>query len=136
MTMTKQELARESYELHSQIDELRKRLLAVNAELATYAEFPEGKNTSHFQTGQGYSVKVVRSERWKWDQKKLNTARSILGDKVFLPLFKFSWEPKRKTDVEGFIHHAPAEQSKMITDALTITPSTQVSVEHGDDNAL
>lgn len=133
--MDKQELARESFELHSKIAELRERLLAINAELAKFAEFPEGKNTAHF-SADGYNVKVTHSERWKWDQKKLNAARNILGDKVFLPLFKFSWEPKRKTEVNGFIKHAPAEQSRLITDALTITPGTQVSVEKGDSNAL
>ena len=46
--MDKQELARESFELHSKIAELRERLLAINAELAKFAEFPEGKNTAHF----------------------------------------------------------------------------------------
>lgn len=51
--MDKQELARESFELHSKIAELRERLLAINAELAKFAEFPDGKNTAHF-SAEGY----------------------------------------------------------------------------------
>lgn len=130
--MNEIELARESYELRQQIEVMRKRLMAVNQELYKIAAFPDGKNTAHIDAG-AFKVKVQKSSRWTWDQEKLRSARRVLGDDVFLPLFKYEWTPVRKADVEGFIKNAPREKADLIIHALTVKPGVQVSVEIGEE---
>lgn len=120
-------LAKEHYELKSQIDGLKARLAEVSEAIAKQAVFPEGKNTANAVFG-NVKVKVQRKETYSWDQNKLGNARFALGDERFLKLFRYKWEANKKT-LDGFLLNAPEHEKRPVEDALTIKKSFAVSTE-------
>lgn len=122
-----EELARAAFQLHTEIDERRKELKAIEARIAEYAVFPEGRKTASTVAG-NFAVKVQKTERYKWDPSKLSLARTTLGDAKFLKLFSYEWKAK-KTALDGFLENAPEELRKSIEDAMTVISGCSVSVE-------
>ena len=124
--MTVSELIMRGASLKAQIDALKKQLEHVNDQIAAQAVF--GKTATAYVSGEGCPVqaRVVLRTTEKWDQDKLNAARVKLGDNVFLPLFRFKWEARKK-DVDAFLTYAPQEQSACIRDALTTSTATSVT---------
>lgn len=120
-------LARAAYQLHADIDAKRKELKDIEAQIAAQAVFPEGRKTASTTVG-NFSVKVQKTERYKWDPSKLSLARTTLGDAKFLKLFSYEWKAK-KTALDGFLENAPEEQRKSIEDAMTVISGCSVSVE-------
>ena len=112
--------------LKSKIDALKLELGVMQRSIAERVAFKDGKKSTTINAGR-WQCKVVRTDRYKWDQDKLNVARAVMGDGEFLSLFGYEWKPLNKAGIDGFLQHAPQERKVLISDALTITCSTGVT---------
>lgn len=121
-------------ELRSAMDTLRKELEAVNGEIASLAEFPEGRSTAYV-TGREWRARVVRRVKETWDQGRLDKARAELGDELFLSLFRAEWTPVSRREVQGFLGYAPEGQRRHIREALSARTFPYVTCERLGESA-
>ena len=107
--------------LKMELDAKQKVLRELAAEIQEQATFPEGKNTAHI-IGAGYDVSVQRRENVKWDQKKLASIRSRMGDETFFKLFTWEFKPVSARQITGFMDYGDPLQVEALRDARTCTP--------------
>lgn len=122
-------LIAEGASLKATVEALQSRLREVNAALAEFADFPEGRNTARI-AGAGYEVKIQRRENVKWDQAKLEAVREAMGNDEFFSVFAWKFEPKSKKALDGFLGYGDPSYASMIEDARTVSAGApQVTYE-------
>lgn len=122
-------LIAEGAALKADIDSKTARLRDINLALASLASFPEGKATAKL-AGSGYAVKIQKRENVKWDQAKLEAARSSMGNEAFFSVFAWKFEPKSKKILDGFLGYGDPSYAAMIEDARTVSDGApQVTYE-------
>lgn len=72
----------EAFAIKHQINELKSRYTDLQNEIISQVQIPEGKRTGYADSGD-IRAKVQVSEKYKWDQKKLNAVRAKIGDHDF-----------------------------------------------------
>ena len=119
----------EAFAIKHQINELKSRYTDLQNELISQVQIPEGKRTGYADSGD-IRAKVQVSEKYKWDQKKLNAVRAKIGDHDFLLAFTFEWKPVDKKSIDIFLSkYATPEQRALISDAMTVEKRTSLSLE-------
>ena len=127
-------LIRHGMQLRAQIAALKGELEEVNLALASQAQFEPGKATAYVE-GDGCRARVVARSYEKWDQGKLNAARAAMGDRAFMSLFKYVWEPVSRRSLSGFLDNAPGEQVALVRAALTTRTVPVVTFEEDAHHA-
>lgn len=118
----------EAFSIKRQIDELKSRYTDLQNEIIAQVQIPEGKHTGYADAGD-VRAKVQVSEKYKWDQTKLNAVRAKVGDAAFLLAFTFEWKPVDKKSIDIFLKkYATPEQKALITDAMTVEKRTSLSL--------
>lgn len=119
----------EAFAIKHQINELKSRYTDLQNEIISQVQIPEGKRTGYADSGD-IRAKVQVSEKYKWDQKKLNAVRAKIGDHDFLLAFTFEWKPVDKKSIDIFLSkYATPEQRALISDAMTVEKRTSLSLE-------
>lgn len=106
--------------LKAEIDNKKKQLAGIQQELATLAQYKEGSQTGHIYT-EHYHVKVALKKNIKWNQKKLNEARTAIGDKDFFSVFGWKFEPKSKAVLDVFLADQDVKITAPILEAMTVS---------------
>jgi hypothetical protein len=114
-------LVREGAETKAEMDNLQAKLRLINKQLADLAPFEGDKKTATIEAG-GYTVKVQVKENVRWDQEKLNRARTTLGDDMFFKVFRWEYKPVSKKDLDGYLEYAGDEYKQPILDAMSTKP--------------
>ena len=106
--------------LKAEIDSKKSQLTEINRELAALAQYKEGSATGHLYT-EHYHVKVALKKNIKWDQKKLNEARTSIGDKDFFSIFGWKFEPKNKALLDAFLADSNTARTAPVLAAMTVS---------------
>lgn len=114
------EKIRQAMILKAEIDNKKKQLAGIHQELAILAEYKEGSQTGHIYT-EHYHVKVALKKNIKWDQQKLNEARTALGDKDFFSVFGWKFEPKGKALLDAFLADSDTARTAPVLAAMTVS---------------
>lgn len=118
----------EAFAIKHQIDELKSRYTDLQNEIIAQVQIPDGKHTGYADSGD-IRARVQVSEKYKWNQDKLNAARAKIGDHDFLLAFTFEWKPVDKKSIDLFLNkYATPEQRALISDAMTVEKRTSLSL--------
>ena len=117
----------EAVAVKRQMEELKSRYADLQAEIIAKVQIPEGKRTGYAESG-NVRARVQVTEKYKWDQEKLNAARATMGDNAFLKAFTFEWKPVDKKAIDIFLsRYATPEQKALITNAMTVETRSTLS---------
>lgn len=117
----------EAVAVKHQMEELKSRYADLQAEIIAKVQIPEGKRTGYAESG-NVRARVQVTEKYKWDQEKLNAARAAMGDNAFLKAFTFEWKPVNKKVIDIFLQrYATPEQKTLITNAMTVESRSSLS---------
>ena len=117
----------EAVAVKRQMEELKSRYADLQAEIIAMVRIPEGKRTGYAESG-NVRARVQVTEKYKWDQEKLNAARAAMGDNAFLKAFTFEWKPVDKKAVDIFLsRYATPEQKTLILNAMTVESRSTLS---------
>jgi hypothetical protein len=117
----------EAVAVKHQMEELKSRYADLQAEIIAKVQIPEGKRTGYAESG-NVRARVQVTEKYKWDQEKLNAARAAMGDNAFLKAFTFEWKPVDKKAIDIFLQrYATPEQKTLITNAMTVESRSSLS---------
>ena len=117
----------EAVAVKRQMEELKSRYADLQAEIIARVQIPEGKRTGYAESG-NVRARVQVTEKYKWDQEKLNAARATMGDNAFLKAFTFEWKPVDKKAIDIFLsRYATPEQKALITNAMTVETRSTLS---------
>lgn len=128
LIMNLEQAISEAFAIKHQMEALKGRYTDLQNEIISQVQIPEGKRTGYADSGD-IRAKVQVSEKYKWDQIKLNAARAKMGDDVFLKAFTFEWKPVDKKSIDLFLNrYATPEQRALISDAMTVEKRTSLSL--------
>ena len=117
----------EAVAVKRQMEELKSRYADLQAEIIAKVQIPDGKRTGYAESG-NIRARVQVTEKYKWDQEKLNAARATMGDNAFLKAFTFEWKPVDKKAIDIFLsRYATPEQKTLITNAMTVETRSSLS---------
>ncbi len=117
----------EAVAVKRQMEELKSRYADLQAEIIAKVQIPDGKRTGYAESG-NVRARVQVTEKYKWDQEKLNAARAAMGDNAFLKAFTFEWKPVDKKAIDIFLQrYATPEQKTLITNAMTVESRSSLS---------
>jgi len=117
----------EAVAVKRQMEELKSRYADLQAEIIARVQIPEGKRTGYAESG-NVRARVQVTEKYKWDQEKLNAARAAMGDNAFLKAFTFEWKPVDKKAIDIFLQrYATPEQKTLIMNAMTVESRSSLS---------
>lgn len=117
----------EAVAVKHQMEELKSRYADLQAEIIAKVQIPEGKRTGYAESG-NVRARVQVTEKYKWDQEKLNAARAAMGDNAFLKAFTFEWKPVDKKAIDIFLQrYATPEQKTLIMNAMTVESRSSLS---------
>lgn len=118
------EIKRQKQALEDELNDIGKKISAA-------ARFPEGKHTAHVEGLHARATVSIRTSE-KWDQKKLNNARSAVGDDVFLKAFRFEWKKRSNKELNLALSGVSEEQRKLVLSALSTTKNNYITYEDLD----
>lgn len=117
----------EAIAVKRQMEELKSRYADLQAEIIAKVQIPEGKRTGYAESG-NVRARVQVTEKYKWDQEKLNAARATMGDNAFLKAFTYEWKPVDKKAIDIFLQrYATPEQKTLIMNAMTVETRSSLS---------
>lgn len=111
-------LAAEWAENKKTIDGLTERNRSIAELLDKAATYKEGGMTGKLQAGP-WKVTITRRVNTTWDQRKLETARHIMGDETFSKAFTFKFEPRTKAIFDDFLFRCERDEAILIMGAKT-----------------
>ena len=114
-------LVDEAAALHEEIAAKDKRLKELKRTLAEMAVFKDGSKTGHV-FGTRWHATVGLKETVKFDQAALATLRADMGDREFFRVFKWSYEPVSKKELDGAI--AYGEFGEAIKRTFSVSPAS------------
>jgi hypothetical protein len=125
-------LIREGASLKREIDAKTQRLRSINLLLAESATFKSGQKSACLFGG-GYKVRIRLHENITWDQERIASFRKYLPQEKFLKLFKTTFEPTSKKEIDGFIAHADKDLSDGLKWCMQVKPAVpQITYEKLD----
>ena len=117
----------EAVAVKRQMEELKSRYADLQAEIIAKVQIPDGKRTGYAESG-NVRARVQVTEKYRWDQEKLNAARAAMGDNAFLKAFTYEWKPLDKKAIDIFLQrYATPEQKTLIMNAMTVESRSTLS---------